>query len=1080
MKKLYLLLMVFFFSLSMTFAQRTITGNVVDDAGIAVIGANVLVKGTTIGSITDVDGNFSINVPDDAQVLVVSYTGYQTQEISLDGRTNIGVILSEGNVLDEMVITGLGINREEKTLGYATQQVSGDLIASAQETNIVNSLQGRLAGVQFQGSPSTLGGSARLTIRGATSFLGENQPLFVVDGVPIDNSNFATSSQQRGFGGSSAYDYGNMAQDIDPASIKSVSVLKGAAAAAIYGQRGANGVILITTKDGSETKGIGVEISSNISWENAVNLIPHQQVYGGGSTNPDTEHGFNEVIVDGTTFLYPAYSKDGSWGPKYDPNRQVRHWDSWDENDPTNFGQTRPWVAPGSGYQDFFETGNTLNNSITLSGGNDKGSVRFGYTNLAQTGVMPNGRLGKNSFNINSQYNLADWLKVGVAGNYINTQASGRNITGYNNGNPMQAFTQWWQTQLDFDRLQNSTRADGTQQTWNALGPQRDADGNLLFFNTAPNFFDNPYWVRENFLQEDNRNRFFGNASATATLAKGLTATGRFGTDFYQFSLRNGIPIASVETAFYGESEIRFQETNLEGRLNYNTNINDFISLGAMVGVNRMRQLTRRTNLSSNGGLSLEGFFNISNSAAAPILSTNETARGINSVFGQVNLGFWDFVYVDLSGRNDWSSTLPKGSNSYFYPSASLSFVLSELAAFNNIDALSFLKLRGSVALVGSDADPYQLLDVYNPITPNLNGLPRYSVPNGQNNPNLRPERTQEFEVGLDSRFFNGRLGLDVAYYNRTSFDQIFSVPSSSATGYTSRVLNAGSMTNSGWEFKITGTPIKTNDFTWDIGINAFRQFNKVNSLNDDVDNIAMGNTWAASLRISEGDPYMALYGQDYIRENYQVNDEGEIIENSGQPVVDENGWYKFTDERVYLGSAIADWVGGFSTTFEYKGLSVGGLIDFQKGGIIHSTSLQWSKYSGMHPETVSQNGEEDIRANGLILPGVKEDGTPNDIVIESPQTYYQSTWRAAAPNVYDASFIKLRELRIGYRIPTKNIGFLRGANIGIYGRNLAILAADLPYLDPQGITGAGNRQGLENAQVPSTRSFGVNLTFKL
>jgi len=1056
------------FLVGFTYGQRMVKGTVVDTDGVPLIGANVLVQGTTVGTITDFDGSFSLNVPSDNNILLVSYTGYEDQVVDVTGQDMVTITLSEGQLLDEVVVTGLGIKREEKSLGYSTQNVDGDIVASAKETNIINSLQGRVAGVQFQGSPSTLGGSSRLTIRGSSSFLGENQPLFVVDGIPIDNSNFADNSQLRGFGDATAYDYGNTAQDIDPQSIKSVNILKGAAAAALYGQRGANGVILITTHDGAGSKGLGIEVNSNTSFESVTNLIPHQQQYGGGDINPNTSHGFNEVIVDGTTFLYPTYSKDGSWGPKYDAGTQVRHWDSWDPNS-GNFGETRPWVAPANGYESFFETGRTLTNSIALSSGNENGSVRFGYTNLNQKGVTPNGQLDRNSFSLNSNYKLSDWLSVGVSGNYINTQAENRNVTGYNNANPMQAFTQWWQTQLDVDRLKNSTWVDGSQATWNAVGPQRTSDGQLISFDSSPNFFDNPYWVRENYLQEDSRNRFYGNANLTAQLGKGFSFTSRLGTDFYSFNLREGIPLGSVETSYYGETERRFQEINFENRINYSNRLTDQISLNALVGTNIMTQSINSLEATTNGGLSLGGFFNLSNSVAAPIITPSTTERGINSVFGQASVGFNDLVYLDLTARNDWSSTLPEDNNSYFYPSAAVSVILSELDLFSGISALDFLKLRGSYAEVGNDAAPYRLLNVYSPQTPNLNGSPRYAVPNSQNNSALKPERTSEIEFGIDARFFGGRLGVDVAYFDRSTKDQIFSVPTSAATGATSRITNAGEMRNHGLEFTISGTPIQTRDFSWDIGFNAFQQNNEVVSLADGVESIARGNTWAASLRISEGDPYMALYGQDF------------VYDDNGNKMVDENGFYMFTDERVFLGSAIADWVGGISNTFTYKGVTLGALIDFQQGGVVHSTSLQWAKYSGMHPETVELNGQQNIRENGMILEGVKADGTPNDIAVD-PQTYYQSTWRAAAPNVYDASFVKLRELRLGFNVPTKNtsLSFLRGLNVSLYGRNLAVLDADLPYLDPQNITGAGNDQGLENAQVPSVRSFGINLSFKL
>ena len=1072
MKKLSLLLFALLVSAATLMAQRTVSGIVTDEDGTPLIGANVLVKGTTIGTITDIDGTYTIVVPEGYDELVVTYTGYGRQEVALGASDVVNVSLSEGVVLEEAVVTALGITRDEKSLGYASQEVGGDIVESAKETNIVNALQGRVAGVQIQGSPSSMGGSSRITIRGASSFLGQNQPLFVVDGVPLDNSNFATNRQSRGLGVEfgnprQPYDYGNTAQDIDPQNIESISVHKGAAASALYGQRGANGVILITTKSGKGQKGIGVEVNSSITWDEATNLMPHQQEYGGGATNPDTDHGFNEVIVDGQTYLYPSYSKDGSWGPKYE-GQLVRHWDSWDPGSPL-YEQTRPWQEPGAGYEEFFETGQTLTNSVALTGGNDQGSFRVGYTNLDQSHVMPGGELDRNTITLRSDYNLTDWLNVEVSGNYVRTDADSRTVTGYNNGNPMQAFTQWWQTQLDLDRLQNDTRSDGFQQTWNPRGPQRDADGNLLFFDPRPNFFDNPYWARENYLQEDTRNRFFGMSRVTIDLpVEGLSLTGQAGTDFYQFSLREGIPIASVDAAYYTEAERRFQETNLEARLNYNNNFGA-ISLNAMVGTNRMRQFQRRTTGETSGGLLLEGFFNLSNSASSPIVETYEEDWGINSVFASASLGFNDWVYVDLTARNDWSSTLPEDENSYFYPSASVSFVLSELAGIGDINGLSFLKLRASYAQVGNDAAPYSLANVFEPLVPNLDGFARYKVPDQLANADLKPELTSEYEVGLDVRFWNDRIGVDVAYYDRTTTDQIFQVPSSATTGYRSRFLNAGEMRNWGYELQLNVTPIVTRDWRWDIGLNAFRQYNEVVELTEGVESISRGGTWAADLRIQEGEAYMGVFGQDYV---YHEN---------GERLVDENGYYVTTPTREFLGSAIADWVGGLNTAVTWKNLTASALIDFQEGGIIHSTSLQWAKYSGMHPETVSFNGTDDIRADGLLLPGVKADGTPNDIRID-PQRYYQSTFGFAAPNVYDASFVKLREVRLSYKVPTRFFGnsVFRSLNVSLFGRNLAILSADLPYLDPQITTSATNDQGLENAQVPSIRSFGVNLQFKL
>ncbi|NNE26222.1 MAG: TonB-dependent receptor, partial [Saprospiraceae bacterium] len=682
--------------------------------------------------------------------------------------------------------------------------------------------------------------------------------------------------------------------------------------------------------------------------------------------------------------------------------------------------------------------------------------------------TIPNGKLTRNTFTFKSDYDIHDRINVGIKGSYINTEGRNRNITGYNNGNPMQAFTQWWQTQLDVERLKNAYRVDGTQQTWNAVGPIVDGDGNLIEFNSAPNFFDNPYWVRDNYLQEDTRNRFIGGANMTIDLAEGLSLAGSIGTDFYQTSDIAGIPVESVETSLYQENEFRFNETNMEVRLNYNTNLSDRVSLNAFVGGNRMRQLRRTTFASTNGGLSLDGFYNISNSASSPTVTTNEFNWGINSVMGSASFGFDNWLYLDVTARNDWSSTLPEGENSYFYPSVTLSAVLSEKLS-TDISKLSFLKVRASYAKAGNDAQPYQLFDVFTPLVPNFGSFPRYGVPNSQNNPFLKPETTTEIEFGVDARFFNNRLGVDIAYFTRNTKDQIFSVPASAATGYTSRILNSGEMQNSGIELQLSATPVQTNNFSWDVGINVSKLSNEVVALADGVESINMGGTWAADLRVQQGVTYMALYGQDY------------VYDDAGNRLVDENGNYQFTADRVYLGSALADWIGGVRTGINYKGFSLSGLVDFQFGGIMHSTSLQWSKYSGMHPETVEYNGQTDIRENGMILDGVKEDGTANDIPVD-PQTYYQTFWRRAAPNVFSTDFVKLREIAFGYTVPNSalsNTG-IRDVNVSIIARNVAILHSDVPFIDPQVVTGAGNRQGLENAQVPPTRSVGISLSFKL
>ena len=1067
-----ILTLLLVFVVQISFAQKkAISGTVSDQSG-KLPGVSVTIKGSTSGTETDFDGKYTIKA-ETGDVLVFRYLGYKVIEKKIGTSNQINVLMTEdASVLDEVVVTALGISKKEKAIGYAIQKVAGEKIDQAKEPNLVNALQGRVAGVQIQGSPSSLGGASRITIRGSNSFLGNNQPLFIVDGVPISNAEYSTSSQQRGFGGG-AYDYGNGASEIDPSNIATMSVLKGAAATAVYGSRGANGVILITTKKGGAQKGMGISFDSSITMDNVRNLIPIQSTYGGGSVY-NTPSGFNEFTQDGTAYLAPNYAKDGSWGPKFNPNVFVRHWDSWDPGS-SNYKEVRPWVAPENSYETFFNTGVTFMNTLAFSGSNQKGTYRVAYTNLDQKGVIPEGELKRNTINLNSSYNLTNKLKSSISLSYIRTDAENRNVTGYNNANPLQGFTQWWQSQLDVKRLQEQQNtSQGNQYTWNPIGITTNSAGEFQSFNANPKYFDNPYWVRENNLQNDTKNRLFGNVNLSYDISENLKLTTQFGTDLFQFSIREGVPFRSVDGSRYAETERRFQETNMEVRLNYNKNINEDFTFNGFVGANRMRQFSKRITAQTNGGLVIDRFFNVGNSTDSPLVDTFETQRGINSIFGSASVGWKDMLFLDLSARNDWSSTLPEKNSSYFYPSASLSWAISELETVRESGVINFAKVRASLAQAGNDADPYRLTDVYNPLAPNFGNNPMYSVPNSQQNPDLVNELTTEFEFGFLVKMLGNRLTVDAAYYNRTTDNQIFPVPVSAATGYTSRLLNAGKMKNSGLELQISGTPIQTEDFSWNVGLNFTSQNNEVVELLKDengesvVESINAGGTWAADLRIQEGLPYMALFGQNY------------VFDDNGNRLVDANGNYQFTADREYLGSAIADYTGGFSTSFTYKAFTLSALFDFQVGGVIHSTSLQWSKYSGMHPETVAFNGEADTRANGMVLPGVKADGSPNDIRID-PQTYYQTYWRRAAPNVYDASFVKFRDIRLSYNVNSRILDKLpfNSLNVSLFGRNLGILYSEVPFIDPQVITGAGNAQGLENAQIPATSSFGINLSAK-
>jgi TonB-linked SusC/RagA family outer membrane protein len=1049
-----------------------------EDDGSPVPGVNVIVQGTSAGTVTDIDGKYQIGVPEEGGILVFSFIGLATEEVQIGNQSVINMSMTADiKQLTEVVVTALGVTREKASLGYSTQEVEGEDLARAKEPNIINSLQGQVAGVQITGTQGALGGASRITIRGVNSFLGNNQPLFVVDGVPISNENYSDRNQARGFGTTATpYDYGNAAADINPEDVESMNVLKGAAATALYGVRGANGVIVITTKNGTKRKGIGVSVNSALTLDDPLALIPHQTAYGGGAIQP-TASGFTEFTQDGVEYLAPVYSKDGAWGPKYDPNVMVRHWDSWDPNS-ENYKETRPWVAPANGYEEFFETGQTWTNSVALEGSNDQGNFRLGYTNLDQKGITPNSSLKRNTISLNAGYNLVEGLRISSSVNFINTRANGRNVTGYNNANPMQAFTQWWQTQLDVERLKNYEMVDGTHYTWNPVGISTNDDGELLSFDPTPNFFDNPYYVRNEYLQKDERNRIIGNVELSYELTDYLTVTGKAMLDHFSFNAEEGIPTQSVEQSIYSVQNRSFNETNYDLRLNYNETFGDF-NINIIAGGNRMHQVRTYDKVSTSGGLALDGFWNLSNSVQQLIYDTsipNHREWAINSIYGIGSVGWKNLVYVDASIRTDWASTLPDSENPFTYPSISGSFVFSELLTSN---VVSFGKFRAGYGEAANSPAPYSLLTTYSPVTPNFGTASRYSVQDDRNNPLLRPEFTKEWEIGLEMNFWNNRLGFDISYYDRETTDQIVPVDVSRATGFRSQFVNAGTMTNSGIELMINATPVVVGDFRWDLSFNFATYNNEVVELAPGIESIARGSTWAAQTRITEGFPYMGVWGEDFVRENYQEDESGMIIQNEGAIVVNSDGEPTRTGQRIFLGSAIADFTGGIRTTFSWKGITLGGLVDFQEGGVIHSTSLQWAQYSGMSPNTAFQNGI-DVRENGMILDAVTETGAPNTTPID-PQDYYQSYWSVAAPNLYSASFIKLRELSLNYQFPQNLIGGtpFRDITVGVFGRNLAILSSDLPYLDPQMTTSPGNDQGLENAQVPSTRSIGFNVGLK-
>jgi TonB-linked SusC/RagA family outer membrane protein len=1073
MKKLFLLIILFVFlgAVSANAQTKVITGTIsssVEGEG-PIPGVTVQVKGTTVGTITDANGKYSITVPQNATTLVFSYIGMKSQEAVISGRSVIdGVMDPDILGLNEVVVTALGISREKKSLGYSVQEVGGDNISKTRESNFVNSLSGKVSGVQITQS-NTMGGSANVLIRGYKSLMNSNQALFVVDGVPLDNSITNSDNQVEGNGG---YDYGNAASDINPDDIESMSVLKGAAASALYGSRAANGVIMITTKKGQVRKGIGVTVSSNVTFSkiDKSTLPKIQKEYGGGYgayyEDPTGYFFYSDLDGDGNDDLIVPTSEDASWGAKFDPNLMVYDWVSLEPTDTENYLKKTPYVAAKHDIRDFFETGVKQNYHVAFDGGNQDGTFRLSYTNLGETGILPNSSIKKNTINFAGSYNLTDKLSIDANVTYINDKNKGRYGTGYDAGNPMQSLGQWFQSNVDiYDLKKYWMTPDRRQRTWN-YGYYDDLE--------IPIYHNNIYWTRNMNYENDGRDRMYGYGMIHYKLAPWLTLEGRAATDTYSEYQEERIAVYSNQTSDYTKYLRNFTETNLDFMARFNKSFND-LSINGLLGANRRRTEVSSTEGTTVGGLLVPEFYNLMNSGSP--VQTTETDRisGVNSVFGSASFGFKNMVYLDLTGRNDVSSTLPEKNNSYFYPSVSTSFIFSELPALKDSKVLSFMKLRLNYAEVGSDAPVYSLYQTYIQQA-NWGTLGVFRNDDQLLNSDLKPERTKNMEAGIEARFLQDRFGLDLSLYKTNTIDQIMPVNVSNSSGYRQRFVNSGEIENKGIEIALNATVIKMSDFSWDMQVNWSKNVNKVLSLYEGVDNILLNSAWDISTNVVKGMSYGQLRGYDFVYTN-------------GKRTVDQDGYYLFSEKPdEIIGSVLPDWNAGITSTFHYKGFSLSGLIDIAKGGDIYSVDMKYGLATGLFAETAGLNPKGNpIRdavedGGGMIYEdAVYEDGSPNQSYIWAGD--WDSGWNydllPTAFSVYDASYVKLRELSFGYNLPSKLLAStpIKNVSLSVVGRNLWIIHKNMPYYDPELSLSAGNIQGIADGAYPSTRTFGFNVT---
>jgi TonB-linked SusC/RagA family outer membrane protein len=1021
--------------------EGVVTGQVTDASeGEPVIGAAVFVQGGKVGTVTDTDGAFRLSVDRFPVTVAVSYVGYGRQEVVVTGPASaLSIVLEEAaGQLDEVVVTALGISREKKSLGYATQELKGEALAANKETNLVNALAGKLAGVRTTNSQGDMG-SSRIVIRGETSIAGNNQPLFIVDGIPVDNSQLYPSSSA---GGNQSRDFRNAIADLNPEDIASISVLKGPNAAALYGSRAAHGVVLIGTKKGKGHRGIGVSVNAGTTFSTIATLAKFQDVFGQGESGEFSYvDGKGGGVNDGV---------DESWGPRLDRGLLIPQFHS--------NGEAVPFVAHPDNVKDFFETGITQDYGIAIAGSEDRYDFRLAVNHQDQTGTVPNTQIRKTNFTLSSDYQLTRRVKAGANVNYIVTDAP--NLPGGSYGQRaagvMLQFL-WFGRQVDINELKKDY-----SRNWNH------------------SYYSNPYWRAYYNTVEQNRNRVIGDIHFSVDLAEGLDFRFRSGTDYYhdirKYKIKtgtNGAPDGS-----YNEDAYTVNESNTEAILHFNRPLADALTFDALAGFN-VRNNSYANNYQRASKLAAPDLFTLSNSKD-PLESSNYFSRlRVYSAFASAQFGLANALFLNLTGRNDWSSTLPSSKRSYFYPSATASVVVSELLDLDG-SPLSFLKLRGGWAEVGNDAEPYQLATVYNIQTAFL-GNPIQTSSKQRNNPDIRPEKTRSTELGLAAGFFDNRLSLDVALYNTNSIDQILKVQTSSASGYDYQLINAGRINNKGIEVQLGIVPLRRSAFKWNVDVNWAANRSRVVELDKEglLTNYVIG-TLGAQVVAAVGQRYGSLYGTAYKR-----NDEGRII-------VDENGRPKADPNNKILGHYTPDWSGGLSNTFTYRNVELSVLIDAAIGGSLYSGSAQTGYYAGVYAETLPGRAADfggltyvddkgRTRDDGVIFDGVTEDGQPNTQIL-SAENYYKASYSINEAYIYDASFIKLREVKLRYTFPRKLIRPLRveGLSLSFVVRNPAFLYRETTHIDPEAAFNTSNVQGVETLSLPTSRSFGfnVNLNF--
>ena len=1023
--------------------QTTAVTGVVSDATGPVIGASVIEKGnTTNGTITDLDGKFTLNVRPGA-TLVISYIGYKTVEIAASKKPLKIVMSEDSKVLKEVVVTALGIKRERKALGYGVDEVKGEALTKAKETNVINSMAGRVPGLvvsQTAGGPS---GSTRVILRGSTEMTGNNQPLYVIDGVPLDNTNYGSAGTSGGF------DLGDGISSINPDDIENMSVLKGPAASALYGSRASHGVILITTKKANGKEKFSVEYNGTLTFDTQLakwNDI--QQVYGMGS--------------NGTYSIDAISNTNKSWGPKADGSNMLKYFD----------GVERPYLIIPDNTSAFFRTGLTATNTAIISANSGHTGVRFTYTDMRNKDIVPQSNMSRDIFNLRTNTSLGK-VDVDFSANYTREAVKNRPALGDSKSNIGKNLM---------------TLATTYNQEW--LKTYQDENGEYSNWNGMDPYNVNPYWDVYKNSNNSKKDQFRFNGKAIWNINKHLKLQGTIGAELNYFIFEDfkAPTTPGYEAGYLQNSNFRNRMYNFELLALYNNTWGDFdfnATLGGNIyKVNNQTTITTAQDMQIRDVVALMSFNETS-------LEQNSYRKQINSLYGAVNVGWKHLVYLDATLRGDQSSTLPIGNNVYIYPSFSGSFVFSELLKSN---LMPYGKFRLSWAQVGSDTDPYQLGLVY---TKSKFTYPGYTIGYINNstmpNKNLKPTKTNSFELGLEMKFLNNRIGLDFTYYTQNSKNQIMGMASSWTTGYNYRLINAGEIENKGIEIALNTRPVQLKDFSWDLNLNFSKNSNKVKKLVDDMDMFELEKAAWLDVQVAAkvGENFGSIVGPDFKR-----NENGDIL------IDPQTGLPQYDKSNHVLGNASWDWTGGVGTTLTYKNLSLSALFDIKVGADLYSMSARASYESGKSKETLAgreewYRSEEQRQAAGIakgspdwtptggfIAPGVIDngDGTyrPNDIYI-NPEDYWMSVCRnAPSMFIYDNSYIKCREITLSYRVPQswlKNV--VKGLTVSFVARNPFIVWKNIPNIDPDSNYNNTTGMGLEYGSLPSRRSYGFNVNLK-